>query len=79
MNFLLFAKFFLPHIAEGSIGGCWGGMNRCGERRLAVALLSSGSRLNDLSHGHRKTRDLFNKARESKIKPNLLTICVGRQ
>ena len=79
MNFLPFAKFFLKLIAKGCIGGGQAVLNRCGQRRLAATLLSAGSRLNDLSRGHRKTRDVFDKARKSKIKPNLLTICVGRQ
>jgi hypothetical protein len=79
VNFLLFAKFFLPHIAEGSISRGWGVLNCCGGRRLVLALLSSRSRLNDLSHGHGKTRDLFDKARKSKITPDLLTIRAGSQ
>jgi hypothetical protein len=78
-EFLLFAKFFLPHIAEGSISRGWGVLNCCGGRRLVLALLSSRSRLNDLSHGHGKTRDLFDKARKSKITPDLLTIRAGSQ
>ena len=78
-EFFAIYEIFLPHIAEGSIGRGWGVLNCCGGRQLATALLSSGSRLNDLSHGHGKTRDLFDKARKSKIALDLLTICAGRQ
>ncbi|MDA2956133.1 MAG: hypothetical protein O3A44_02120 [Actinomycetota bacterium] len=79
MNFLLFTKFFLKLIAKGCIGGGQAVPNRCGERRQTIDFLSSRSRLNDFGHGHGKIRDHFDKARKSKIGPNLLTICAGRQ
>jgi len=76
---LLFAKFFLKLIAKGCIGGGQAVPSRCGERRQTIDFLSSRSRLNDFGHGHGKIRDHFDKARKSKIVPNLLTICAGRQ
>ncbi|MDP4641817.1 MAG: hypothetical protein NWS59_01930 [Ilumatobacteraceae bacterium] len=79
MNFLLFTKFFLKLIAKGCIGGGQAVPSRCGERRQTIDFLSSRSRLNDFGHGHGKIRDHFDKARKSKIVPNLLTICAGRQ
>jgi hypothetical protein len=77
VNFLLFTKFFLKLIAKGCIGGGQAVPSRCGERRQTIDFLSSRSRLNDFGHGHGKIRDHFDKARKSKIWPDLLTICAG--
>ena len=76
-EFFAIYEIFLKLIAKGCIGGGQAVPSRCGERRQTIDLLSSCSRLNDFGHGHGKIRDHFDKARKSKIWPDLLTIYAG--